>query len=151
MHLSIVTLILIACSWLCTTMVALVSWIVWTRSGCTCYDLHYCEVFKMRERDHAQMKMKSWTVTRVIEASKDWVFCLTFHPSIQHDDADAVHRRTLRSPDVTLLNHAVWYGLSGFAFKMSRTHACLQNVRPCTTHLKPSPVQNLIGLGQQCS
>ena len=47
---------------------------------------HSCGVYKMRERHHAQLKMKSWTVNRVmwllcehgVEASKDWVFVVHF-------------------------------------------------------------------------
>ena len=78
---------LTACCWLCTTMVALVIWITCARSSCTCCHLHCYEVFKMREQYHAQLKMKSWTVIRVImwllcehgiEASKEWVFVAHF-------------------------------------------------------------------------
>ena len=36
---------------------------------------------------------------------------MEFLQFIQHHDADAVHRSTLRNPDVTLLNQAGWYGL----------------------------------------
>ena len=39
---------------------------------------------------------------------------IKFHQFIQHHDADAVHRRTLRNPDVTLLKQAGCYGLLGF-------------------------------------
>ena len=71
-----------ACCWLCTTMVALVFWIACTRRGCTFCHLHCCEVFKMRERDHAQIKYEIMNVTRVImwlvcdngvKTGKDWV------------------------------------------------------------------------------
>ena len=52
-----------------------------------------------------------------------------------------MHRRTLRSPDVTLLTQAGWYGLSGFEFPVAGqlcvqnvTHACL--FAKCTTMYK---------------
>ena len=129
-----------ACWCLCTMIVAPVFWIMCTRSGCTCCDLHH-EVFKMHVRHHAQMKneimngnqgdhvISVWTWRQSKQRSS---FCRTFHPFIQHHDADAVHRHTLRSPDVTLLTQAGWYGLSGFEFPVAGqrcvqniTHACL--------------------------
>ena len=92
-------------------------------------------------------KMKSWTVTRVImwllcdhgvEASKAWVFVAHF---IHLFNADAVHRRTLRSPDVTLLTQAGWYGLSGFEFPVAG-HSCVQNVTQACLFAKcTTPVQ----------
>ena len=63
-----------------------------------------------RERCHSHLKKKSWTVTGSLS------FCRTFHPFIQHHDADALHRRTLWNPDVTLLKQAGWYWLLGFEF-----------------------------------
>ena len=112
-------------------------------------------------------KMKSWMVTRVVmwllcehsvEASTDWSICHTFYPFInQHHDADALHRRTTRSPDATLLKQAGWHGLLGFDFSTTGQLLCIQNVThaclfaKCTTHLKPKPWENLPGLGQQFS
>ena len=125
-------------------MVALVFWIACTHSSCTCCHLH---CFKMRERRHGQMTNESMNSNQGDHVTFVWSwrrskerlsFCRTFHPFLQHHDADAVHRRTLWSPDVTLLTQAGWYGLSGFEFpvagqlcvQMSRMHACLQNVQP---------------------
>ena len=68
-------------------------------------------------------------------------FCRTFHPFIQHHDADVVHRRTLRSPDVTLLTQAGWYGLSGFKFPVAG-QLCVQNVtHACLFAKYTTPVQ----------
>ena len=109
-------------------------------------------------------KMKAWTVTRVIvwllceygSKQAKIKFCRTFYPFMQHHDADAVHRRTLRSPMSHFLNRRVGMGFqalnfrsrANYAFKISRIHACLQTVQ----HIQsPSPVENLPGLGQQCS
>ena len=50
--------------WLCTTMVALVFWIACTGSGCTYCHIHCCEVFKMCERYHAQMKNEIMNMSR---------------------------------------------------------------------------------------
>ena len=98
-------------------------WLLWcfesracTRSGCTCCH-HCCEVFKMRERHHAQIKNEIMNGVWSWRRSKQKLsFCRTFHPFIQHHDADTAHRRTLRSPDVTLLTQAGWYGQSSSEF-----------------------------------
>ena len=101
----------------------------------------------MRERRHGQMKNEIMNgnqgdhVTFVCSwrrSKQRLSFCRTFHPFIQHHNADAVHIRALRSPDVTFLTQAGWYGLSGFEFLVAGqlcvqnvTHACLmQNVQP---------------------
>ena len=100
-----------------------------------------CDVFKMRERHHGQMKNEIMNGNQGDHVTFVWSwrrskqrlsFCRTFHPFIQNYNADAVHRRTLRSPDVTLLTQAGWYGLSGFEFPVAGhlcdknvTHACL--------------------------
>ena len=128
-------------------------WLLWCFESCTraavagAAIIHCCEVCKMREQHHAQMNMKSWTVARVItwlfcehgvETSKDWL-CRTFHESIKHNDDDAVHRRTLRIPDVTLYTCGlVWaasLSISGRGSTMnskcmSRMQACLKYVQP---------------------
>ena len=111
----------------------------------------------MRERRHGQMKNEIMNgnqgdhVTLCdhgVEASKDWV--LSHISSIfQHHDADAVHRRTLRSPDVTLLTQAGWYGLSGFEVPVAGqlrvqnlTYACLfAKCTACTIHFTPQPCE----------
>ena len=63
-------------------------------------------------------------------------------------NANTVHRRTLRSPDVTLLTHVGCYGPSGSEFPVAGqlcvqnvTHACLLEkcTTPCTKYLKPKP------------
>ena len=139
-----------ACCWLCTTMVTLVFWIACTRSGCTCCHLHCLrclqnawatswsnknEIMNGNQGDHVTFV---WSWRRSKQRLSFW---RTFHPFIQHHNADAVHRRTLRSPDVTLRTQAGWYGLSGFEFPVAGqlcvqnvTHAfenaCLQNVQP---------------------
>ena len=101
----------------------------------------------MRERRHGQARNEIMNGNQGDHVTFVWSwrrskqrlsFCRIFHPFIQHRDADAVHRRKLRSPDVTVLTQAGWYGLSGFeflsrgnyVFKMSRMHACFQNVQP---------------------
>ena len=100
-----------------------------------------CNVFKMRERRHGQTKNEIMNGNQGDHVTFVWSwrrsrqrlsFCRTFHPFIQHHDADAVHRRTLRSPDVTVITQAGWYGLSGFEFPVvgqlcvqNVTHACL--------------------------
>ena len=120
-----------------------------------------CDVFKMRERRHGQTKNEIGNQGDHVTFVWSWrrskqrlSFCRTFHPFIQHHDADAVHRRTLRSPDVTILTLAGWYGLSGFEFPMcSKCHACMpvcKTCNPCATHLTPQPCGKLPGLGQQC-
>ena len=106
-----------------------------------------CHVFKMRERRHGQMKNEIMNGNQGDHVISVWSwhrskhrlsFCRTFHRFLQHHDADAVHRRTLWSPDVTLLTQAGWYGLSGFEFPVAGqlcvqnvTHACL--FAKCTT------------------
>ena len=86
------------------------------------------DVFKMRERRHGQRKNEIMNGNQGDHVTFVWSwrrnkqrlsFCRTFHPFIQHHDADAVHRRTLRSPDVTLLTQAGWYGLSGLEFPVA--------------------------------
>ena len=142
--------------WLCTTMVALVFWIACTRSGCTCCHLH-CLRCLQNARATSWSSVK-WNHERqpgwscdfcVIMASKQSKieFSRTFHPFIKHHDADAVHRRTPRSLDVTVLTHAGWYGLSGFEIPVAGqlcvpnvTHACL--FAKCATplqYLAPQP------------
>ena len=78
--------------------------------GCTCCHLHCCEVFKMHERHHAQMKSEIMNgnqgdhvtfVSSWRRSKQGLSFCRTFHPFIQHHDADAAHRRTLRSPEIS--------------------------------------------------
>ena len=92
-------------------------------------------------------KMKSWTITRVImwllcdhgvEASKDWVFVAhfihLFNTTMPMPCTD-VHSG---SPMSHSLHRRVGMGCQAlnflsrgnFVFKMSRMHACLQNVQP---------------------
>ena len=140
-------------------MVDLVFWIVCRCSGCTC-----CLIFIVARSSKCvsdimlKWKMKSWTVTRVIMwlfvwswcwSKKRLSFCRTFNPFIQHHDADAVHRLTLRSPDVTLLTQtgglvwAVRRWISGRGPTVcSKCHACMpvcKMYNPCTIHLTPQP------------
>ena len=109
-----------------------------------------CHVFKMRERRHGQIKNEIMNGNPGDHVTFVWSwrrnkqrlsFCRTFHPFLQHHDADTVHRRTLWSPDVTLFTQAGWYGLSGFEFLVAGqlcfqnvTHACL--FAKCTTLLQ---------------
>ena len=76
-----------------------------------------------RERCHTQLKNEIMNGNQGDHVTLVWTwrqskqrlgFCHTFHQFIQHHDADALHRRTLRNPDVTLLIQAGWYGLLGF-------------------------------------
>ena len=94
-----------------------------------------------------QWKMKSWTVTMVImwllcdhgvEASKDWVFvahfihlfnttmpmpCTDVHSGVPM--SHLFHRRVrMGCQDLNYLSRG------NYVFKMSRMHACLQNVQP---------------------
>ena len=119
-------------------------------SVCGPENLHCCEVFKMRERHDAEIKNEIMNVNQGDHVTFVWSwrrskqrlsFCRTFHPFIQHHDAGAVHRRTPRSPDVTLLTQARWYGLSGFEFPVAG-QLCFQNVThacqfaKCTTSVQ---------------
>ena len=106
-------------------LVAVAFWIACTYNCCTCCHLHGCEVFKMRERSHGQLKSE----------------IMNGDQSDGDHDADDVQRRTLRSSDVTFLKQTGWYGLSGFEFPIA-DQLCIQNVThvclfvKCTTHLK---------------
>ena len=127
-------------------MVALVFWIACTRAAVARAAIFIvCDVFKMRERRHGQMK--TWTVTRVImwllcdhgvEASNDWVFVAHFIHLFNttmpmpctdvHSGAPMshfLHRRV--GMGCQALNFLSW---GNYVFKMSRMHACLQNVQP---------------------
>ena len=106
-------------------------------------------------------KMKSSVLTRVImwllckhgiEASKVWVWIThwvnsfnTIMPMLCRDIQFIV-------PMSHYFKHAGWYGLSGFEFLVAGQlfiqngmHACL--FIKCTTHLNPSPVDNLLRSG----
>ena len=143
-------------------MVALVFWIACTRAAVARAAIFIvCDVFKMRERRHGQMKNEIMNGNQGDHVTFVWSwrrskqglsFCRTFHPFIQHHDADALHRRTLRSPDVTLLTQAGWYGLSGFEFPVAG-QLCVQNVShaclfaKCTIHLTPQHIGLLTPCG----
>ena len=75
-----------------------------------------CDVFQIRERHHAQIKneiMDGYQGDHVTfvwswcQSKQRLSFCCTFYPFIQHHDAHVLHRRTLWSPDVTLLGHTI--------------------------------------------
>ena len=153
-----------ACCWLCATMVALVFWIVCTRSGCTYCHIYCCEVLKSCKQYHAQMKNEIMSDIQSDHVTFVWTWHRSkqrlwsrraFHPFIQHHDADTLYRRTLRSPEATLLKTAAWYGLSGVEFLVTGQR-CVQNATrarlfaKCTTHLKPQHWGNP-GLSQQLS
>ena len=106
--------------------------------------------FKMRERHHTQIKNEImngnqgdhvtfvWTWLRNKQRSS---FCGTFHPVIQHHDADVVHRRTLRSLDVTLLTQAGRYGPSTFEFLVAG-QLCVPNVTHASLFTNVQPLYN---------
>ena len=113
----------------------------------------------MRERRHGQMKNEIMNGNQGDHVTFVWSwrrskqrlsFCRTFHPFIQHHNADAVHRRTLRSPDVTLLYTGglvwavrLWISCRG-ATMCSKCHACMlvcKMYNPCTVHLTPQPCE----------
>ena len=129
-------------------MVALVFWIACTRAAVARAVIFIvCDVFKMRERRHGQMKNEimngnqgdhvtfvwSWR-----QASKDWVFVAHFIHLLNttmpmpctdiHSGAPMshfLHRRVDMSCQA--LN---FLSRGNYVFKMSRMHACLQNVQP---------------------
>ena len=159
-----------ACRWLCTTMVALVFWIVNTRSGCTCCHLHCCDIFKMRERNQCvQLKTNEImngnqgdhvTFVSTWRRSKQRLsFCRTFNHLFNTPMPRTV-TDVPRSPDVTFLKQAGWYPwavrlwICGRGPTMySKCHACMpvRNVRTHAQHIQsPRPVENLKGVGQ-CS
>ena len=126
-----------ACCWLCATMVALVFWIVCTRNGCTYCHIYCCEVLKRCKQYHTQMKNEIMSDIQSDHVTFVWTWHRskqrlwsrrTFHPFIEHHDADTLYRRNLRSPEATLLKTAAWYGLPGVdghgPAMYSKCHAC---------------------------
>ena len=140
---------LTACRWLCIRR-----WLLWCfESHARAQRLHglpsslFAMFSKCVSDVMVKWKMKSWTVTRVImwllfdhgvEASKDWVFvahfihlfnttmpmpCTDVHsaPPMSH----FLHRRV--GIGCQALN---FLSRGNYVFKMSRMHACLQNVQP---------------------
>ena len=97
-------------------------WLPWCfESRARAAIFHCCEVYKICERHYAQMKMKSWTATRVMI----WLLCE--HVKMASTGA--------------LMSHFVhmWVGMgrqalnfcsrANYVFKMSRMHACLKIVQ----------------------
>ena len=111
----------------------------------------------MHERDHAQMENEIMNVTRVImwlvcdngvKTGKDWVsvahFIHLFNTTVPKSYTDG-------APMSHFLYGRVGMAVrrANYAFKMSRMHACLQNVQHLYNTFN-APVENLPGLGQQC-
>ena len=126
-------------------MVALVFWIAYTRSCCTCCHLHCLrclqnacatsgsniwknEIMNGNQGDHVTF-VWSWR-----RCKQRLSFCRTFHPFIPMPRTDVhsgapmshfLHRRV--GMGCQALNFLSW---GNYVFKMSRMHACLQNVQP---------------------
>ena len=145
-----------ASCWLCATMVVLVFWIACMSGCCTCCHLSLLrglpnawatscwkenEIMNGNYRDHVAFV---WTWRR---REQRLSFCRTFHPFIQHHDAAAVHRHTLRSPMSHFLHRRFGMGCQALNFrsranyvlKMSRMHACWKNAQPLYNTLMPQP------------
>ena len=146
-------------------------WLLWCFESCKRTPAH-AAIFIVAEASQSMSdailnwKMKSWMVTRVItwfftyehgvEASKVWAFVTHFinlFITTMLMPCTDVHSE---APMSHFLNRRVGMGCqalnfqlrANYVFKMSHTHACLHNVQ----HIwSPSPVENLPGLGQQCS
>ena len=100
-----------------------------------------CDVFKMRERRHGQRKNEIMNGNQGNHLTFVWSwrrskqrlsFCRTFHPFIQHPDADAVHRRV-----------RLWISCHG-ATMCLKCHACMpvcKMLNLCTIHLTPRPCE----------
>ena len=116
---------------------------------------HCCEVFKMRERHHAQMKITSWTVNRVIlwllcdpvfEARKHWVFVTHFIHLFNTTMPMPCTDLRPGAPMSHFLHTRVGMGCQALNFrsrvdyvvKMSRMHAWLKNVQPLYNTFKAS-------------
>ena len=92
------------------------------------------EIMNGNQGDHVNFV---WSCRRSKHRSS---FCRTFHSFIQHRDADAVQRHTIHSeaPMLQFLHRRVGMGYqalsfrsrANYVFKVSRMHACLQNVQP---------------------
>ena len=92
---------------------------------CTCCHLYYFEGLPIHGWWHSQTENKNPSSYKCDHVAYVWTWhrskqrlslYRTFRQFIQHHDVDALHRRTLWSPDVTLFIRVGWYALSGFEF-----------------------------------